>query len=277
MIPALLALLASLALAGDDLVLGEATADQLAELEHVDAQMADAIVKLREQRGRIDNHEALRVIPGMDDLTLGSLREHTAIQYEFPTGERKRYSGPEEVLAEFATEPGIAQTQAWAADYARLNSSMVSRWLTAAQGFAALPQFRVEYRYKGNAGNDWEYYPSDGIIDTPDEDVFDVLDDANRDREDRMLLRATWDLDKLVMSSERIRIINEAQDIVKLRDKVLTEVTRLYFERRRVQVDMLLSPKRDVAGQVKDQLHLMELTANIDALTGGAFSASLPR
>jgi phosphoribosylaminoimidazole (AIR) synthetase len=79
------------------------------------------------------------------------------------------------------------------------------------------------------------------------------------------------------MSSERIRVINEAQDIAKLRDKVLSEVTRLYFERRRVQVEMLLSPKRDTMGQVKQQLRLMELTASIDALTGGAFSQALKR
>ena len=79
------------------------------------------------------------------------------------------------------------------------------------------------------------------------------------------------------MSSEQIRVINEAQDIVKLRDKVLDEVTRLYFDRRRLQVDQLLSPSLDLKGQIEAELRLQEMTANLDALTGGAFSASLPR
>jgi hypothetical protein len=78
------------------------------------------------------------------------------------------------------------------------------------------------------------------------------------------------------MSSERIRVINEAQDIVKLRDKVLDEVTRLYFDRRRLQVDLLLNPPSDMKKLIDDELRLQELTANIDALTGGQFSASLP-
>ena len=60
-----------------------------------------------------------------------------------------------------------------------------------------------------------------------------------------------------------------------LLEKVLGEVTRLYFERRRLQVDMLLNPKSDLLGQVKDELRLRELTANVDALTGGRFSAGL--
>ena len=79
------------------------------------------------------------------------------------------------------------------------------------------------------------------------------------------------------MSSERIRVINEAQDIVKLRDKVLEDVTRLYFDRRRLQVEQLLSPAGDLRSQLKNELRLQELTANIDALTGGRFSASLPK
>ncbi len=77
------------------------------------------------------------------------------------------------------------------------------------------------------------------------------------------------------MSSEQIRVINESQDIVKLRDKVLDEVTRLYFDRRRLQVELLLSPAGDLRTQLENELRLQELTANLDALTGGSFSASL--
>jgi hypothetical protein len=72
-------------------------------------------------------------------------------------------------------------------------------------------------------------------------------------------------------------VINEAQDIVKLRDKVLDEVTRIYFDRRRLQVEQVLSPSSNLKDQIKEELRLQELTASIDALTGGRFSASLVR
>jgi len=64
---------------------------------------------------------------------------------------------------------------------------------------------------------------------------------------------------------------------VKLRDQVLGEVTRLYFERRRLQAERLLTPKSDPMALVKEELRLMELTAGLDALTGGAFSAGVAR
>jgi hypothetical protein len=70
-------------------------------------------------------------------------------------------------------------------------------------------------------------------------------------------------------------VISEAQDIVKLRDKVLGEVTRLYFDRRRLQIDGLLNPPNDLRAQIDDELRLMEFTAQLDALTGGAFSAAV--
>ena len=100
---------------------------------------------------------------------------------------------------------------------------------------------------------------------------------ARADDDDGIGVRLAWRLDKLVMSSERIRVINEAQDIVKLRDKVLDEVTRVYFDRRRLQVEQLLSPASGLRDQIKAELRLQELTASIDALTGGQFSSALVR
>jgi hypothetical protein len=55
---------------------------------------------------------------------------------------------------------------------------------------------------------------------------------------------------------------------VQLRDDVLNEVTRLYFERRRLQVETLLSGPEDIADKIENELRLQELTASIDAITG---------
>ncbi len=63
---------------------------------------------------------------------------------------------------------------------------------------------------------------------------------------------------------------------MKLRDRLLTEVTRLYFERRRQQVALLLEPPAELRARVDAELRLLELTAGIDALTGGRFSGGLP-
>ena len=63
--------------------------------------------------------------------------------------------------------------------------------------------------------------------------------------------------------------------MAELRDDVLNEVTHLYFERRRVQTDMLLNPIQEASGDTERRLRLEELTADIDGLTGGYLSARL--
>lgn len=254
-----------------------ASAEELSALEDVDGETAARIVALREERGGLGSVEELRVIPGIGEATLDSLRRGTAVEFELPVGQQKTYSTVDEVMAEFANEPTVLQVQQWAGDNARLNPREVDRWMSSSRTFALLPEVRVEYRIRDGWDQGFQYYPLDGLIDDPNDQVFDLLDDAGRDQDRTFIARATWDLDKLIMSSERIRVINEAQDVVKLRDKVLTEVTRLYFERRRLQVEMLLRPKSDVYALAKDQLRLMELTANLDALTGGTFSEALRR
>jgi hypothetical protein len=178
------------------------------------------------------------------------------------------------VLARFASEPTIQDVQGWASDYAGTNPATVERWLKASRTFAALPQLTLEYDFSDGFDQDFVYLTVDGnTVETPDDALFPGLEDGGRDQQMDFLVRTRWDLNELVMSSERIRIIGEAQDIAKLRDKVLSEVTRLYFERRRLQVEQLLSPKSDLMGQIKDQLRLAELTADLDASTGGRFSA----
>ena len=59
--------------------------------------------------------------------------------------------------------------------------------------------------------------------------------------------------------------------MVQLREDILEEVTRLFFERKRLLLDMETSVG-DERPSIEKQLKVQELTAYIDALTGGQFS-----
>ena len=63
--------------------------------------------------------------------------------------------------------------------------------------------------------------------------------------------------------------------MVQLRDDILNEVTRYYYERRRLQIDLAMNPPRDRSKELEKELRLQELTAYIDALTGGYFSSCI--
>ena len=63
--------------------------------------------------------------------------------------------------------------------------------------------------------------------------------------------------------------------MVQLRNDVLDEVTKLYFERLRLRDEIAQNPPQETRQMSMKQLRLAELTANIDALTGGYLSRNI--
>jgi hypothetical protein len=256
----------STALAGE-LRLNTSSADEFQAVDGIDESTADRIVALREARGQLYSVESLRVL-NLDRQTLDLLRQEVIIDLQVDT-RRKGYSSADEVLAEFEGEPDVRKVQAMAQSYARTNPELVDGWLAASRRAYLLPKLQLQYDKRLELYESYDYISDDGG------DMLAELEGSRADNDDKYVVKLEWRLDKLVMSSEQIRVINESQDIVKLRDKVLDEVTRLYFDRRRLQVELILSPAGDLRSQLENELRLQELTANLDALTGGSFSASL--
>jgi hypothetical protein len=172
----------------------------------------------------------------------------------------------DEVLSKFDDEPPVRTVQEMVLEYSKTDPRYVQEWLDASKNAAWLPELTAGYDYDNGGDFGYDY----------DVDPNGTLSDSGTDHGQKVTLRAKWRFDRLVMSSDRIRVISETQDIVKLRDKVLEEVTRLYFDRRRLQVDILMG-SGDVKAQLKNELRLQELTAQIDAYTGGRFSAQIAK
>ena len=250
--------------------LSTTTAEALAQAADIDGELAQAVVALRDERGSLASLEALRVLPGMDDAALGKLRHSTIVTLDLPVKKQRRaWKSVDEVLGQFDDEPNIADVQQMAMRYSHTHRSQVESWLAASKNAPKLPEFQFRYYYYDRLNSGFNYVLDDEGSAQPEQD------DADTDKDHVYQLTLKWRLDELMMSSERIRVISESQDVVKLRDKVLGEVTRIYFDRRRLQVDSLLSPSSGIKSQVEDQLRLMELTAELDAFTGGEFSRAL--
>ncbi len=85
--------------------------------------------------------------------------------------------------------------------------------------------------------------------------------------------RMSWNLPELVFNAEELDIASLAgmvQGLVK-------EVTRLYYMRRRLQYDMALNPPSDENSRITKEVRLEEMTALLDAMTGGWFQSELVR
>jgi hypothetical protein len=177
----------------------------------------------------------------------------------------------DDVLARFEGEPSVQELQDMVLEYSKTDPKHVEKWLSASVNAAWLPELTFTYDYDNGFDRDYAYVAVD-----PASDPAAQLDGSGVDLQHGVQVRAKWELDKLVMSSERIRVISESQDVVKLRDKILEDATRLYFDRRRLQVDMLMG-SGDLKAQLKNELRLQELTAQLDAYTGGLFSRAISR
>jgi photosystem II stability/assembly factor-like uncharacterized protein len=88
-------------------------------------------------------------------------------------------------------------------------------------------------------------------------------------------LSLSWDVADLVFNEQERLIDSNARLQVQLRDDILDEVTRIYYERLKLQAELIMHPPKTPEEALNKQLRLKELTANIDALTGGYFSCSI--
>jgi hypothetical protein len=88
----------------------------------------------------------------------------------------------------------------------------------------------------------------------------------------RYQCRATWDLSKLVFNPDEIGAQFQALRTADTRREIESLVIRLYFERRRLKAESLAADDPDMPSGLKRELRIAEIEAELDALTGGAFS-----
>jgi photosystem II stability/assembly factor-like uncharacterized protein len=173
-----------------------------------------------------------------------------------------------DIFRKFAHEPSIEDIREEAVIYAEVHPDKINKWRKAADNKAWLPDFRVSY----GKGEDWQsssyYYNYSGEKMYKDDDITKGHDDA-------WSVSLSWDFADLIWSGDQTSIDNRSKLMVQLRDDILNEVTRLFFERRRLQIEMINAPGKELTEKIDQELRLQELTANIDALTGSYLSKRL--
>jgi hypothetical protein len=170
----------------------------------------------------------------------------------------------QDILDSFGDEPSIGYVQKAAIEYAEVHPDKIKAWRDAARKKAMLPNVSVGLdRYV----TDYWHWDSGTNPDTLQKGKDAVSWDVTM----------TWDMSELIWNSNQTSIDTRSKLMVELRDDIMDEVTRTYFERRRLQIEMLTSPPQDLKQSLEKELRLQELTADIDALTGGLFSKQLTK
>lgn len=156
-----------------------------------------------------------------------------------------------------AREPSVKQAQQAALAFFKVDADTVSSMRGRATWKAILPEVNVRYRMGSTTAANQSFGLGTGI------DEPQGRDDARGDVSE-MQVSGTWNLPRLLFNPEVLDVSSAAA----LQESVIKEVTRLYYARRRVQLDLMLDPPREPAGLLAQELRLEELTATLDALTG---------
>jgi predicted tellurium resistance membrane protein TerC len=142
----------------------------------------------------------------------------------------------------------------------------IAHWRRQAALHALLPSFGMDYDR-----NEDTYVTSMGSTTNP---TFDRILSAT-DPSNGVGFSVDWDLGDLIWNNDQTTIDTRSKLMVELRDDIMNEVTRAFFERRRVQMEVLMHPPTDPKREIEQALKLQELTARLDGLTGGWFSEQI--
>jgi hypothetical protein len=181
------------------------------------------------------------------------------------------YSQPTEdvrtKLDELKYEPTVRDVQEAALGYFRVNQRQIESMRNRARSKAIAPVVEISGGFSKSELDDISTNAAEG---------FNTLDDPWVTRGSggigwNVRGKMSFNLPRLVFNPEELDVASLAG----LVEGILKESTRLYFMRRRLQVDMILKPPTDQATLISKQLRIEELTGLLDAMTGGWFQRSL--
>ena len=164
-----------------------------------------------------------------------------------------------------ANEPKIVQVQQVAIAYAEVSPEKIKNWRRRAAKKAFLPE--VSVGLDRNSTDLWHWETGSTAVGQGGDDLLR----RGRDSID-WDVRLSWDLGKIIWNEDQTSIDVRSKLMVELRDDILDQVNKLYFERLRLKMELASLSIEDLKKRNEKELKLQELTASLDALTGGYFS-----
>lgn len=155
-------------------------------------------------------------------------------------------------------DPSVKEVIAAAEAFHALDASQIDGHATAASWKYLLPRLSAGFR-QNTLATDVDKF--DYIAAGQDQAGLDQIGGTTQE----LRVGATWDLPGLAYNGEVL-------DTYVLRDQrqaLVKEVVRLYYLRKRLKIAHLVSPPADPRSRLSSELKIEELTATLDALTGG--------
>jgi hypothetical protein len=165
-------------------------------------------------------------------------------------------------------EPTAAEVHRAVIRYGNLKNWKMRRWHGESRLRALLPTLSYGRDFSRSNNMDIDR----GSTTSPDVFIEGSPDIANRWNAD-----VHWDLGDLVWSSNQTSIDSREKLMVELRHDFLSEATRIYYERRRLQMETVFASAVSERDHLERLLRLEELTSLLDSMTDGFMTKRLER
>lgn len=165
------------------------------------------------------------------------------------------------VKAVFDDEPAFQELQAAAIRYAEVGPEKITNWRREARLKALMP--KISFDVDKNRSDTSEIYTSasrDYVVVGPDDET------------NNFGVSISWELGDLIWSGDQTNIDVRSRLMVQLRNDILDDLRRAYYERKRVQFELMTEPPKDLKARFDKEMRLRELTSQIDDLTGNYLS-----
>ena len=205
------------------------------------------------------------VFEGEDEKTLWAVADKGVYKLENGRFIADQYIDVEKNLKSlkimFDNEPSFKELQQAALKFAELDPDKISKWRNEARLKALVP--KVTVGMDKNSSNTYEIYTSatkDYVVNGPD----DIKNGVN--------VSVSWELGNLIWSDDQTNIDVRSRLTTQLRNDVLDDLRRAYYERKRLQFELITEPPKDIKARFEKELRIQELTSAIDDLTGNYLS-----
>jgi hypothetical protein len=170
----------------------------------------------------------------------------------------------EKALKGLSFEPSLEDLKKAALKFADADIEGAKGWRHAPNAAAALPTVKFVFNHNLERDESLDRYQ-----DEPDRWG------ADTDKDLSFQVSVQWRLDELIFNPDEVRVWNALADRASRRDAILTVLVGTYFERQKLQLKDRLSPPNNLDEAVQLKLRIAELTASIDAMTGGRLSRGI--
>jgi hypothetical protein len=171
-----------------------------------------------------------------------------------------RFDGHRILAVVAAGDPPVAEVQRAAADHDGVDPDRLRAWVARPRSAHWLPRVSID---ASRTERDTRVV---GVTGTVESDYLRVNPST------QFGIRLSWDLDQLVFSRDEPAAAWTASRLIDRREERVRRATRLYFQRRRLLVQLALDPPREALQRAERENQVDEITAELDELTGGLLS-----